>query len=456
MNSRFALAWRNLRRNPRRTQIALVAIAFGVAAFAVAGGFIEWILVNFREHTIHSFLGHVQISRPANGEVPKSPFAMLLPDQPGLDAEIRRIAHVVAIAPRLDFQGLISNGESSLSFLGTGVDPDREIELSRNLNIIEGSGLVAADEKGAILGEGLAQSLGARLGDRLVLLANTAHGGVNAVEITVRGLFTSVTKAYDDSALRVPVALARQLLRVQGAHATSPKTGRTSFGRATAVVLRRFTMAIVALATVGALALSGAMLWAIHDMPLERPSDASRPALLLEAADGDALGRVGPLKFADAAREDFPDRLVQAVLSIEDRRFYSHFGIDPVGIVRAARRNAEAGEIVEGGSTITQQLVKMRILGNDRTFARKLREALTAIWLDRRLGKEEILTRYLNNVYLGGGAHGMPAARDSVFGHEDCRSCARISVHEAVDIAAVPSVLLRSKNGADFIGGRGK
>src|SRR5437773_1030492 len=163
---------------------------------------------------------------------------MLLPDQPGLDAEIRRIAHVVAIAPRLDFQGLISNGESSLSFLGTGVDPDREIELSRNLNIIEGSGLVAADEKGAILGEGLAQSLGARLGDRLVLLANTAHGGVNAVEITVRGLFTSVTKAYDDSALRVPVALARQLLRVQGAHAWVIVLDRTDATDPTVAALR--------------------------------------------------------------------------------------------------------------------------------------------------------------------------------------------------------------------------
>jgi len=197
--------------------------------------------------------------------------------------------------------------------------------------------------------------------------------------------------------------------RAQAAPAAS-KIDRRSLARATAVVLRRYTIGIVALATVGALALSGAMLWAIHDMPLERPSDAARPALLLEAADGEALGRVGSLKFADAARKDFPDRLVQAVLSIEDRRFYNHFGIDPVGVVRALHRNAQAGEIVEGGSTITQQLVKMQIVGNDRTLTRKLREALTAIWLDRRLGKEEILTRYLNNVYLGAGAHGMPAA----------------------------------------------
>jgi penicillin-binding protein 1A len=198
--------------------------------------------------------------------------------------------------------------------------------------------------------------------------------------------------------------------RAQAARATSSAIGKRSFARATAVVLGRFAIGIVVLATVGALALSGTMLWAVNDMPLERPSDMARPALLLETADGGALGRVGPLKFADAARNDFPDRLVQAVLSIEDRRFYSHFGIDPIGIVRALHRNAEAGEIVEGGSTITQQLAKMQIVGNERTFARKLREALTAIRLELRLGKEEILTRYLNTIYLGGGAHGMPAA----------------------------------------------
>src|SRR5215470_4366120 len=221
--------------------------------------------------------------------------------------------------------------------------------------------------------------------------------------------------------------------RAQAAHAPPSGVDRGSFVRATMVVLGRFAIAIVAFATIGALALSGAMLWVILDMPVERPSDAARPALLLEAANGDALGRIGSLKLADATREDFPDRLVRAVLSIEDRRFYSHFGIDPVGIVRAARRNAEAGEIVEGGSTITQQLVKMRFLGNDRTFARKLREAFTAIWLDRRLGKEEILTRYLNNVYLGGGAHGMPAAARLYFD----KRLDELSVAEAAMLAGL-------------------
>src|SRR4029079_14700481 len=102
----------------------------------------------------------------------------------------------------------------------------------------------------------------------------------------------------------------------------------------------------------------------------------------------DSLGRVGPLNEALRAA-DFPDILRQAVISIEDRRFYSHWGIDPWGIIRAARANWAAGTVVEGGSTIAQQLVKMQLVGNERTMDRKLREALTAAWLELRLGKDE-------------------------------------------------------------------
>ena len=138
------------------------------------------------------------------------------------------------------------------------------------------------------------------------------------------------------------------------------------------------------------------------------------PSLLVEAANGEPLGRVGPLGDA-VERQDFPDTLVKAVLSIEDRRFFSHWGVDPWGIVRALRANWSAGDIVEGGSTITQQLAKMQIVGNERSLYRKLREAFTAIWLDYRLGKDEVLTRYLNTVYLGGGAHGVSAAARMYF-----------------------------------------
>ena len=168
---------------------------------------------------------------------------------------------------------------------------------------------------------------------------------------------------------------------------------------------------IVLLTVLGSLITAGTVLWALHDLPAEKPIGGNtESSLLLEAANGETLGRVGPLKMADAARTDFSDDLVNAVISVEDRRFYSHPGFDPEGIVRALRRNIAAGTIVEGGSTITQQLVKMRILGHERTLSHKLREALAAVWLDMQLGKDEILTRYLNSVYLGNGAYGMTAA----------------------------------------------
>jgi 1A family penicillin-binding protein len=167
-------------------------------------------------------------------------------------------------------------------------------------------------------------------------------------------------------------------------------------------------------AALGSLATTGVLLWALHDLPAEKPF-GGESSLILEAANGETLGRAGPLKLADAARTDFPDDLVNAVIGIEDRRFYSHPGFDPEGILRALQRNLAAGTIVEGGSTITQQLVKMRILGRERAFSHKLREAVAAMWLDVQLSKDEILTRYLNSVYLGAGAYGMPAAARMYF-----------------------------------------
>jgi penicillin-binding protein 1A len=190
-------------------------------------------------------------------------------------------------------------------------------------------------------------------------------------------------------------------------HSSATPAERRAFPRAARTFARAFMLAAV----LGCLLTGGALLWALHDLPVETPiGGADGPSLLLEAANGESLGRVGPLKLPDTPRSEFSDRLVAAVISIEDRRFYSHWGIDPEGILRAFQRNMAAGTIVEGGSTITQQLVKTRILGHERTFLRKAREAMVAIWLDVRLGKDAILTRYLNSVYLGNGTFGMPAA----------------------------------------------
>jgi penicillin-binding protein 1A len=182
------------------------------------------------------------------------------------------------------------------------------------------------------------------------------------------------------------------------------------------VRIRHVTRAIVSVLALAVLLLSvaaTAMLWALYQVPLDVRTGLG-PSVVVEAVNGQPLGRVGPL--SDTARRgDFPDILVKAVISIEDRRFYSHWGFDPWAIVRAARANWAAGTVVEGGSTIPQQLAKLQLVGNERSMDRKLREALTAAWLDFRLGKEEVLTRYLNSVYLGAGAFGMSAAARTYF-----------------------------------------
>jgi penicillin-binding protein 1A len=191
-----------------------------------------------------------------------------------------------------------------------------------------------------------------------------------------------------------------------------------AWARTTGRVLRRFTRfgaivatIIITIIVVCVLAFGSGMVWALNDLKLADARNLpDQPSLLLEAANGAPLGRIGPLKSGDTPLADYPPMLVKAVLSIEDHRFYQHYGVDPLGILRAAHRNATAGGIVEGGSTITQQLVKMRYVGDNRTYTRKLREAFAALWLERHLGKQEILRRYLNSVYLGAGAYGMAGA----------------------------------------------
>lgn len=179
------------------------------------------------------------------------------------------------------------------------------------------------------------------------------------------------------------------------------------------------------------LGLATSMLWVLYDVPL-KTAGMSGASVLVEAADGQPLGRVGPMGDA-VKRKDFPDILVKAVVSIEDRRFYSHHGLDLRGIARATFANWSAGTVVEGGSTITQQLAKMQIVGAERSLSRKLREAFIATWLELRLSKDEILTRYLNTVYLGAGAHGMSAASRMYFD----KDMANLTLPEAAMLAGL-------------------
>jgi putative ABC transport system permease protein len=220
LSTNFRLALRNLLRQPRRSAMAVAAATFGIVALMLASGFIEWIYFDLRESTIHAHLGHLQVVRPNYHSSGRSDaFAYLLPAGGAVLDMLAKEPGVRAVAPRLSFSGLVSHGETTISFIGEGISPGRETELSRSLIIAEGTTLREDDRGGVLFGVGLARNLGVKIGDQVVLIVTKPSGGINAVEVTVRGLFSTVTKAYDDSALRLPIETARQLLGVQGAHA---------------------------------------------------------------------------------------------------------------------------------------------------------------------------------------------------------------------------------------------
>lgn len=232
------VASRNLFRQRRRAALAMLIICGGVITFLLAGGFIHWLLDNMRESTIHSQLGHVQITRPDYFKKGLGdPYSYLLPattDAVGAQAP----RGMVTITPRLAFNGLLSSGDNTISFMGEGIDPEREALVGRSIRIVDGADLDPAGTDGVIIGRGLAANVGLRPGDTVVLLATTAQGGLNAVELPVKGLFATTVKAYDDAALRVPIDTARKLMRVDGATSWIVLLEHTADTDATLVTLR--------------------------------------------------------------------------------------------------------------------------------------------------------------------------------------------------------------------------
>ena len=216
--SDFRLAPRNPRRNPQRTLVATLTVAFGIVAFLLAGGFIAWIFEQMREDTIHSQLGHVQIVRPGYFEKGVAdPYAYLLPEQSAEQESVEKMEGFGSLAPRLSFSGLVSHEDTSIAFVGEGIDPVREKPISSKVTIVSGRDLAKDNENSALLGEGLARSLGVQAGDSVVLLATAANGSASAVEVVVAGTFATISKEYDDSALRLPIQIARKLMKVRGA-----------------------------------------------------------------------------------------------------------------------------------------------------------------------------------------------------------------------------------------------
>lgn len=197
----------------------------------------------------------------------------------------------------------------------------------------------------------------------------------------------------------------------------------------------------------GVIAVVGVVIWVgAHLPPIQSLEIPKRPPTIqIVGMDGSLLAQRGEMAGANVSLKDLPPYLPKAFIAIEDRRFYSHFGIDPIGILRALVTNVLHRGVSQGGSTLTQQLAKNLFLTQERTMARKLQEAELAIWLERKHSKNEILELYLNRVYFGSGAYGVEAAAQKYFG-KPARS---VTIAEAAMLAGLvksPSRLAPNRN----------
>jgi penicillin-binding protein 1A len=187
---------------------------------------------------------------------------------------------------------------------------------------------------------------------------------------------------------------------------------------------------------IGAVALGVAVAVAVSQLPsygeLIRRDDLGQ-MIRVRAADGTVIHAMGPSFGEWLSYNEIPPIMRDAMVAVEDRRFRSHPGVDPIGIVRAFYIRIQSGRWRQGGSTITQQLARNIFLSNDRSFIRKVREAILAMALEWRFSKDQILELYLNRVYFGGGAYGIDAASRRFFDH----SATELSVGEAAIIAGL-------------------
>ncbi len=181
---------------------------------------------------------------------------------------------------------------------------------------------------------------------------------------------------------------------------------------------------------------------------------AGGPKITLLAADGAPLTLHGASIGAPVRLADLPAHVPHAVLAVEDRNFYHHFGVNPISVARAALANIRSGDVVQGGSTLTQQLAKNVFLSPDRTLKRKTQELMLALWLEHKFTKDEILTLYLNRVYFGAGAYGVDAASYRYF----AKPARELTLGEAAVLAGLlkaPSRLAPTNNPVDA-GRRGR
>jgi penicillin-binding protein 1A len=231
------------------------------------------------------------------------------------------------------------------------------------------------------------------------------------------------------------------------ARSSTPAARRGIFGS----VLRW----LIALAVVGLVGLGIAVAVAMSQLPdysqLTKRNDLGQ-TVRVRAADGTVLVALGPTFGHWLRYEQIPATMRAAMISVEDKRFRQHIGVDPIGVARSFKVRLQTGHWRQGGSTITQQLARNIFLTNSRNFGRKLKEAVLALAIERKFSKNQILELYLNRVYFGGGAYGIDAASNTFFGH----GADHLSLGEAAIIAGLVKAPSNYSPTADVEAARGR
>jgi penicillin-binding protein 1A len=233
-----------------------------------------------------------------------------------------------------------------------------------------------------------------------------------------------------------PASEQRPTSRAVGSANARARSTKATHGKSRPSLTGRLLRLSVILAISGFVVLGGIVLWAAYDLPRpETAMDAERrPALVLQDRNGQTFATYGDLVGEPLRLKDMPPDLPAALVAVEDHRFYQHGGLDFIGLARAAWVNLVHMRVVQGGSTITQQVAKTLFLTNERTLRRKIRELLLTIWLERSFTKNEILEIYLNRVYLGSGTWGVDAASRMYFGI----SARKVNLWQSAVLAGLP------------------
>ena len=208
-----SIAVRNLVRQRTRALLTLASVGIGVVSLILAAGFIDDILFQLREATIHSQLGHFEVFAPGYVDAGRrEPLAHTLADSRAAIEAMRAVPGVATVAPRLSFSGLLSNGRADATVIIEGIDPGAEAAIGTAVTTIAGKSLEATSGPAVVVGEGVAHSLKLRIGATVTVLASTREGALNTMDAPLAGIFRSPFKDYDERAVRIKLRDAQDLV----------------------------------------------------------------------------------------------------------------------------------------------------------------------------------------------------------------------------------------------------